>query len=489
MVPAFVRQLLQHPSSRAGFFVLFSYASTAFTFSTSPPRFLLSTRFLSSSQKLRASLLDGSSLNAKEQIQIVDPLTNEPLPTPADRAAMRLNRLCHRATYIFLVRPSDNKLFVQRRSAIKDYCPNYLDPTPGGVVGFGESYELNVQRELEEEMGLSPTHTTLKRMFTFHYEDDQTDCWGEAYEAKWEGSPADLKLQEAEVSEVLMLSLDEIIARDNESRESKFCEDKFTQDSMHALRLYKQFKDDSKKPNQKYRNLDDFKRYTLRAPVTALFCDLDDCLYFDGWKVANRLTEKIEVFCTKKLSLPQGKAYELYKQHGTALQGLLREEIIPNTPKSIDEYLEFAHDIDADSILSPNPTLRELLLSIDPSIPKYIFTASVKSHAITCLKKIGILDLFEDRIIDTKVCDLHTKHDERSFHAAMKFAGITDSTGCVLLDDSTKNIDTARRMGWRPFLVGVVGRDDGKMVECTSCEAAISRITELKSVLPEIFYK
>ena len=98
---------------------------------------------------------------------------------------MRLQRLTHRATYIFLRRPSDGRLYVQRRSHLKDYCPGFLDPTPGGVVGLSEPYSLNAERELEEEMGLK--NTKLERMFTFRYADSQVDCWGEAYAAEWEG--------------------------------------------------------------------------------------------------------------------------------------------------------------------------------------------------------------------------------------------------------------------------------------------------------------
>lgn len=33
------------------------------------------------------------------------------------------------------------KLYVQKRTMIKDYCPGYYDPTAGGVVQFEESYE------------------------------------------------------------------------------------------------------------------------------------------------------------------------------------------------------------------------------------------------------------------------------------------------------------------------------------------------------------
>lgn len=90
--------------------------------------------------------------------------------------------------------------------------------------------------QLEEEMGLKGV--PLRRMFTFHYVDDAVDCWGDAYEAEWTGRVEDLKLQEEEVSEVMMMGVDEVLERDESG------EDKFTKDSVHAVRLYKQWKED-----------------------------------------------------------------------------------------------------------------------------------------------------------------------------------------------------------------------------------------------------
>ena len=51
---------------------------------------------------------------------------------------------------------------------------------------------------------------------------------------------------------------------------------------------------------------------------------------------------------------------------------------------------------------------------MDPSIPRYIFTASVRHHAERCLKALGIEDLFQD-IIDVKACSLATKHSTDAF--------------------------------------------------------------------------
>merc|ERR1719210_2648284 len=92
-----------------------------------------------------------------------------------------------------------------------------------------------------------------------------------------------------------------------------------------------------------------------------------------------------------EMSLPPGKAYQLYKQHGTCLKGLLMEGIIEDTPEAIDGFLLACHDIPLASI-KPDPVLRALLLRIRQ--PRWVFTASVASHAQRCLEALGIDDLF-----------------------------------------------------------------------------------------------
>lgn len=158
-------------------------------------------------------------------------------------------------------------------------------------------------------------------------------------------------------------------------------------DSLHALKLYFQRKADTKVKKRLLKGYSsgDLNSYTLRPKPKVIFFDCDDCLYFDGWVVANQLTAKIDDWCTSKKSLPEGKVYELYKQHGTALRGLLAEGYIANEQKAIDEYLWDVHDVPVHKHLSKDETLRDMILSIDPSIPKYIFTASVRHHAERCL--------------------------------------------------------------------------------------------------------
>lgn len=138
------------------------------------------------------------ALAGNELIDIVD--ENNVVIGPQIRAEMRKNRLIHRATYAF-IRNSRNYFYVQKRSAIKDYCPSYYDPTPGGVVGAGESYDLTNKREVAEEMGIKDV--PMKHLFTFYFEDNRVRCFGDAWDVVYDG---EIVMQEEEVESVHMMS-------------------------------------------------------------------------------------------------------------------------------------------------------------------------------------------------------------------------------------------------------------------------------------------
>ena len=448
---------------------------------------------------LKLALEENKTLNATERVCTVDEC-NIPTPDGHLRAQMRLEKMWHRATYVIIrhdtdadvdvdVPTNDENIFllVQRRSNIKDYCPGKLDATPGGVVGYNESYEKNAIREIKEEMNIDVTNNNqhknaIQKLFTFPYQDDIVKVWGEMYEVSYKGSISDIIIQPEEVSEIKRLSLSQIQKMIQEEPND------WMPDSLHALKLYFQRKADMKVQKRLLKGYSsgDLDSYSLRPKPKVIFFDCDDCLYFDGWVVANQLTAKIDEWCTSKKQLPEGKAYELYKQHGTALRGLLAEGLLPNEQKEIDEFLKDVHDVPIHDHLSKDEKLREMILSIDSSIPKYIFTASVRHHAERCLKALGIEDLFVD-IIDVKACNLATKHSREAFEAAMAHAGVEEPECCLFLDDSMKNIAAARSVGWRSILVGTIGRDCGKKISTEHAEHEIDRIHDMPRILPELF--
>ena len=453
---------------------------------------------------LERALKHNQTLNASEKVCTVDE-NNVATPYGHARSEMRLQRLWHRATYM-VIRHVDTTydyggdstsdyFLVQKRSNIKDYCPSKLDISPGGVVGFGETFQENAQRELLEEMNISVSWTTstlyhgstsqensIRYLFTFPYQDDKVRVWGGMFEVLFHGSIQDLKIQATEVSHVLCMSLPQVWESMNVHPEQ------WMPDSIHAFKLYLQRTNDEQVKRRLLQGYSsgNLTKYTLRPKPKAIFFDCDDCLYFDNWKLASLLTSKIEEWCVHKVGLKEGEAYELYKQYGTALRGLLAKSLIDSSTESIDEFLHAVHDVPVEKFLQKDEALRALLLAVDKSIPKYIFTASSRHHAQRCLKALGIEDLFVD-IIDVKTCNLATKHSVEAFQAAMKVANVNDPETCIFLDDNVKNIAAARKMGWRSVLVGKIGRDSGEIISSEDAEHEIERIHQFKHVLPEVF--
>lgn len=456
---------------------------------------------------LRRALQDGTSLNANERVCWVTADNQEIVGgVGITRAEMRLHNLWHRATYVLVIHdpkfilPVDDItsrtleetfVLVQRRSARKDYCPRKLDPLPGGVVEYGESYRDNAVREMQEEMGIdlsnrSNNHSnknTLSHLFTFPYQDHRVRVWGDVYECLYRGSMEALVLQEEEVESIARLSLHELqqrLATDP---------DDFLPDACHALKLYFQRLGDVRVHRRmmlQRKFSSSLDCYQLRPRPKVIFFDVDDCLYFDGWKTAQKLTAKIDDWCTQQCGLAPGYAYQLYKKYGTALRGLRAEGWIEDTPEAVDEFLQYVHDIGVETLIQPDQELREILLRVDPDIPKYAFTASVREHALRCLQALGIADLFVD-IIDCQTCNLETKHSRHSFETAMRVAGVADPEHCLFFDDNLTNIEAARNIGWRSVLVGRVGRDCGQPISSEHAELELDRIHQVEEALPELF--
>eukprot|EP00658_Telonema_sp_P-2_P014011 TRINITY_DN15312_c0_g1_i6.p1 TRINITY_DN15312_c0_g1~~TRINITY_DN15312_c0_g1_i6.p1 ORF type:complete len:289 (-),score=70.94 TRINITY_DN15312_c0_g1_i6:360-1226(-) len=230
----------------------------------------------------------------------------------------------------------------------------------------------------------------------------------------------------------------------------------------------------------------------ISTPVEpALFLDCDDCLYYNDWKTAKQLTASIEDYCTENLGLPAGKAYEFYKQYGTALRGLQAEEV-PGF--ETEEYLATVHGrLSLEDDIHEDRELRQMLQRIDRSrVPVRVFTASSSQHATRCIRSLGVDDLLiseESPVIDVRAVGFRTKHDMESFEIAMTSAlgEHGDPQRCILVDDSWSNLKSAKTAGWRTVLCGRVSRDGRNAEECEDADFRIDSIHGLPEVLPELF--
>jgi isopentenyldiphosphate isomerase len=159
---------------------------------------------------------------ADEIVTIVD--AHNKVVGAVPRREMRVRNLPHRSTYI-LVFNAQGELYVQKRTLSKDVFPGYYDPAVGGVVLAGESYEQGAVRELAEEMGIR--NVPLTWLFDCYFADEHTRVWGGAFSCVYDG---ELVLQEEEVEDVALMTIDEILRRAET--------EPFTPDGLYVLRRY-----------------------------------------------------------------------------------------------------------------------------------------------------------------------------------------------------------------------------------------------------------
>jgi putative hydrolase of the HAD superfamily len=166
--------------------------------------------------------------------------------------------------------------------------------------------------------------------------------------------------------------------------------------------------------------------------------------------------------------------HEYFVTYGTTLRGLLI-----NHPERInaDDYLAFVHDIPLQEYIQPDPSLRNLLLSLPQR--RWIFTNSDDRHALRVLNVLGVRDCF-DGIIDIRALGYTCKPVEDAYHRALALAGETHPGRSILFDDSPRNLAPARALGFRTVLVGQDKPDP------SACHT-ITSLQELPEALPELW--
>ena len=167
----------------------------------------------------------GSSAgNSVEKVLVVDDHNHVLGALP--RQEVRRDRLCHRATYVFVFNEL-GQLYVQERTLTKDIYPGYFEPATGGVVAEDESYDTAAYRELAEELGIDGVK--LKPHFHFFFQDPECQVWGRVYSCSYDGP---LKLQEEEVADVILEYPSDIL--------NNRCNRNYTPDSIIALERFMQ---------------------------------------------------------------------------------------------------------------------------------------------------------------------------------------------------------------------------------------------------------
>ena len=174
---------------------------------------------------------------------------------------------------------------------------------------------------------------------------------------------------------------------------------------------------------------------------------MDGCCYHPKYlktlfgQVSSRMTD----FISLKLGIEKTKAKEIQQEYfykyDTSLNGLMK-----NYPDLINgtEFLKYVHNINYDCI-EKDMELREELLKLD--VKTYCATNGSKEHAINCMKKIGIDDLFEGKIMDIVDFKFIPKPNAESLKLMCDKFQIPTNEETVYIEDIAKNLSIAKIRG------------------------------------------
>lgn len=176
----------------------------------------------------------------------------------------------------------------------------------------------------------------------------------------------------------------------------------------------------------------------------ALFIDLDDTLYPASSGLWDMIRQRIDLYMHEKMGLPADQVpairRKLFAEHGTTMRGLQKQFSI-----DVPGYLQFVHDVPVEERVKPNSKLKAFLESLP--FPKYIFTNADVNHSRRVLKALQLEQEIQG-IIDIVAMEPFCKPQLGAFQAALRLVGQPDPHNCILIDDTSANLEVARSLGF-----------------------------------------
>ena len=208
---------------------------------------------------------------------------------------------------------------------------------------------------------------------------------------------------------------------------------------------------------------------------TTIFFDLDDTLYPSHVGLWNAIKARMTDYMEERLRIPPTEIPALrekyYLQYGTTLHGLQRHHHV-----DVQEYLAYVHDLPLVDYLTPDPFLRSIIASLPTR--NLIFTNADVHHAERVLSTLNLRDLFS-AIVDVNAIEPYCKPMPESFGIAMKMAGETDPSRCVMIDDLPRTTRAAKHVGMSSILYGGTSADG-------DADANLSDWNELVGILESL---
>jgi putative hydrolase of the HAD superfamily len=171
-----------------------------------------------------------------------------------------------------------------------------------------------------------------------------------------------------------------------------------------------------------------------------LILDCDNTLYPASTNLMALNDSGIAGYITHVLGVPREEANQLrleyLRKYGTTIAGLIAERNVDP-----DEFMDYVHSYEVDSLVQPNPRLREFLLAV--GVPRVVLTSANRLHTEKVARAIGVHDCI-DAIYDLKAVDYIGKPHP---HAYEKLLADFPGRRAVFVDDRMLNFPPARKLG------------------------------------------
>lgn len=210
--------------------------------------------------------------------------------------------------------------------------------------------------------------------------------------------------------------------------------------------------------------------------ISTILFDLDDTLYPPSNGLWLAVRKRMDHFMYERLNLTKEVIptlrHEYFIKYGTTLRGLqIHYQVEPH------EFLNYVHDLPIEKYVTPDPLLRKFLLSLKQN--KWIFTNSDQRHVFRVLSSLGVTDCFQG-IIDITAMNFVCKPDKQSYQIALRIAGESTPISCLYLDDSTRNLEQAKLLGFKTVLVGNPDHQPNH-------KTTIRHPSDLYNIMPELW--
>ncbi len=183
---------------------------------------------------------------------------------------------------------------------------------------------------------------------------------------------------------------------------------------------------------------------------STIFFDLDDTLYPAESGLWPALKQRMTRYMVERVGIPAADVPRLreayFRKYGTTLRGLQA-----NHDLDVDDYLAYVHDVQLTDYIHPNPE-QQAVLAVLPT-RNLVFTNADARHARRVLRTLRIEEHFVD-VVDINRMEPYCKPSTEAFARAMRAAGETDPSRCVMIDDLPHTTRAARSFGLYTVLAG-----------------------------------